>query len=122
MHGEKQHIQEDYEKQQQEERTLKKKYDEQIGKYKVLDAKHNELHAEYAKSKKQHMEDKNSLLLQVQQLQQDKKLHDTTDWKVSGTQHYTYSITYFLNLFTFRLSTRHCSGNRNTRRRAWRLL
>jgi len=47
---------------------LKKKYDEQIGKYKVLEVKHTELHPKYAKSKKQHMEDKNSLLVQVQQL------------------------------------------------------
>ncbi|XP_034485843.1 uncharacterized protein DDB_G0284459 isoform X2 [Drosophila innubila] len=110
MHGEKQRMQEDYEKQQAEERTLKKKYDEQIGKYKVLDAKHNDLQAEYAKNKKQHMEDRNSLLLQVQQLQQDKKLHDTTDWKIKyetllrESEHKTQTLEAALNEFRA-----HCS-------------
>ncbi|XP_062126064.1 M protein, serotype 2.1 isoform X2 [Drosophila sulfurigaster albostrigata] len=81
MHNEKQHMQAELDKQQESERSLKKKYDEQLGKYKVLDGKHNDLQDEYAKSKKQQMEDKHSLLLQVQQLQQDRKLQDTSNWK-----------------------------------------
>ncbi|KAH8359309.1 hypothetical protein KR093_005720 [Drosophila rubida] len=81
MHSEKQRMQDEYEKQQDSERSLKKKYDDQLGKYKTLDAKHNDLKDEYAKSKKQHMDDKNSLLLQVQQLQQEKKQHDMSNWK-----------------------------------------
>ncbi|KAL7730979.1 hypothetical protein ACLKA6_014209 [Drosophila palustris] len=105
LHGEKQRMQEDNEKQQAEERALKKKYDEQVGKYKVLDAKHNDLQAEYTKNKKQHLEDRNSLLLQVQQLQQDKKQHDTTDWKIKyetllrESEHKTQTLEAALNEF-----------------------
>ncbi|KAM8704137.1 hypothetical protein ACLKA7_008701 [Drosophila subpalustris] len=105
LHVEKQRMQEDNEKQQAEERALKKKYDEQVGKYKVLDSKHNDLQAEYTKNKKQHLEDRNSLLLQVQQLQQDKKQHDTTDWKIKyetllrESEHKTQTLEAALNEF-----------------------
>ncbi|KAH8307678.1 hypothetical protein KR044_008688, partial [Drosophila immigrans] len=98
MHSEKQRMQEEFDKLQESERSLKNKYDEQLGKYKVLDVKHNDLLDEYAKSKKQHIDDKNSLLLQVQQLQQDKKLHDTSNWKnkyesfLRDTEHKVYNL------------------------------
>lgn len=82
MRAEKQSIQDEYEKQQDAERTLQQRYDVQISKYKILEDKHNELQAECVKSKKKHIEDTNALIAQLQQLQQDNKQHEATVWKV----------------------------------------
>ncbi|KAH8417153.1 hypothetical protein KR222_004765 [Zaprionus bogoriensis] len=81
MRTDKQSLQEELEKQQESERFLQQKYDDQLNKYKLLDNKHAELEADFAKNKRQHLDDRNALLLQVQQLQHDKKQNDAADWK-----------------------------------------
>ncbi|KRF82845.1 uncharacterized protein Dvir_GJ23716, isoform B [Drosophila virilis] len=98
MRAEKQSIQDEYEKQQDAERTLQQRYDVQISKYKILEDKHNELQAECVKSKKKHIEDTNALIAQLQQLQQDNKQHEATVWKdkyeaiLKESEHKTHTL------------------------------
>lgn len=82
LRAEKQSIQDDYEKQQDVERTLQQKYDVQVNRYKVLEAKHNELLTESEKIKKKHIEDTTTLLEQLQKVQQNNKQQEATIWKV----------------------------------------
>ncbi|XP_023159789.1 uncharacterized protein LOC111592026 isoform X2 [Drosophila hydei] len=98
LRAEKQNIQDDYEKQQDVERTLQQKYDVQVNKYKVLEAKYNELLTESAKSKKKHIEDTTTLLEQLQKLQQNNKQQEATVWKdkyetlLKDSEHKTHTL------------------------------